>query len=396
MNVLDLLIVLALFVSVLGGYRRGFWLGLAQYAGALAGILIGARFAPDVVDRFGIVDPAGRQAVAIIVIVVASAIGGTVGFWLVGPIRRRLLNTPVLGALDSLAGAVLSAAVTLIVAWLLALTFARGPVPEVSRAIQQSTIIRQVDESIPASPAFIDRVQRVLSGTLLPPIFTGLEPELPSPVSPSNTSITDGVRAAAASTVRIEGLGCGGIATGSGFAVGNGLIVTNAHVVSGTAGTRVSAPDGQSAAATVVYFDPGRDLAILRAPDLRLTPLVAGEARTGTEGAVIGYPGGGPSASPPPSSRAGSTPAAATSTAAASSNATSGPSAPRSAPATPAAPSSTNRAASSAPYSPPLSPTPARPTPSPPTRSSPASAKPPPTPKRSTRGSSPACGSEWG
>jgi S1-C subfamily serine protease len=293
-NVLDLLIVLALFISVLGGYRRGFWLGLAQYTGALAGILIGARFAPDIVDQFGIVDSAGRQAVAILVIVVASAIGGTVGFWLVGPIRRRLLKTPLLGALDSLAGAVLSAAVTLVVAWLLALTFARGPVPEVSRAIQQSTIIREVDESIPASPAFIDRVQQLLSGTLLPPIFTGLEPELPSPVSPSNSSITDGVRAAAASTVRIEGLGCGGIATGSGFAVGNGLIVTNAHVVSGTARTRVSAPDGQSAAATVVYFDPGRDLAILRAPDLRLTPLVPGDARTGTEGAVIGYPGGGP------------------------------------------------------------------------------------------------------
>jgi S1-C subfamily serine protease len=294
-NLLDILIVLAVVAGMVGGYRRGFWLGLAQYAGALAGIVLGARFAPDVVDWFGIIDPAGRQVVALLVIVVASSIGGSIGFWLVGPVRRRLLGVRVLGTLDSLAGAALSAAVTLIVIWLLALTFARGPIPQLAQAIQQSTIIRRVDAAIPASPAFIDRVQQVLSGTILPPVFTGLEPNLPAPVSPSaDSTTTDGVRAAAGSTVRIEGLGCGGVATGSGFAVGDDLIVTNAHVVSGTNRTRVSAPNGQTSAAAVVLFDPERDLAILRAPDLDLPALVPGEARPGTRGAVIGYPRGGP------------------------------------------------------------------------------------------------------
>jgi S1-C subfamily serine protease len=138
-------------------------------------------------------------------------------------------------------------------------------------------------------------VQQILSGTLLPPVFTGLEPDLPSPAVPAPESIdTEGVRAAAASTVRVEGLGCGGIATGSGFAVGNGLIVTNAHVVSGTTGTRVRAPSGRSAAATVVYFDPELDLAILRAPDLGLAALAPDDGEQGEAAAVIGYPGGGP------------------------------------------------------------------------------------------------------
>jgi S1-C subfamily serine protease len=294
-NLLDILIVIAVAFAMIGGYRRGFWLGLAQYLGALGGILLGARFAPDIVNWFGIVDPAGRQVVALVVIFVGAGVGGSIGFWLVGPLRTWLLSRRVLGTLDSIAGAGLSGAVMLVIIWVLALTFARGPVPELARAIQQSTVIRQVDAAVPGSPAFVDRVQRVLSGTLLPPVFTGLEPELPGAVTPSpDSAATAGVRAAAQSTVRIEGLGCGGLATGSGFVAGDGLVVTNAHVVSGTAQTRVSAPDGQSRAATVVVFDPERDLAILRVPGLTLPSLEPGTARSGTTGAVIGYPRGGP------------------------------------------------------------------------------------------------------
>jgi S1-C subfamily serine protease len=229
------------------------------------------------------------------VLVVASSIGGSIGFWLVGPLRRRLLTTRLLGVVDSLGGAVLSAAVTLFIVWLLALTFARGPVPELARVIQQSRIVRELDAALPVPPAFIARVQQILSGTFLPPVFIGIEPELPSSSTPLPESVnTEGVRAAAASTVRVEGLGCGGIATGSGFAVGENLVVTNAHVVSGTNGTAVSTPDGRRRAATVVAFDAGRDLAILRVPGLNLPALLPGEARAGTQGAVIGYPGGGP------------------------------------------------------------------------------------------------------
>jgi S1-C subfamily serine protease len=46
--------------------------------------------------------------------------------------------------------------------------------------------------------------------------------------------------------------------------------------------------------ATVVYFDPQRDVAVLYVPDLKTAPLTFGPASRGTKGAVIGYPGGGP------------------------------------------------------------------------------------------------------
>jgi S1-C subfamily serine protease len=46
--------------------------------------------------------------------------------------------------------------------------------------------------------------------------------------------------------------------------------------------------------ATVVFFDPDRDLALLRVPTLDLQPLrLAPAASNGQPAAVVGYPGGG-------------------------------------------------------------------------------------------------------
>jgi S1-C subfamily serine protease len=104
---------------------------------------------------------------------------------------------------------------------------------------------------------------------------------------------TPGVNTAAQSVVKVTSLGCGGLVTGSGFSIGGGYVATNAHVVSGTHGHRVVTPAGVELAATVVYFDPSRDFALLRAPDLTSPGLGFAPASRGTEAAVIGYPGGG-------------------------------------------------------------------------------------------------------
>jgi S1-C subfamily serine protease len=295
MHVIDFAIAIALVFSLVVGYRRGFWLTLAQYTGLVCGFLVGARFAPDIVDWFGITDPTGRQFAAIAVLVIAGSIGGSIGLGITEPLRRWLLTRRLLGTLDSIAGAGLATAVALVVVWFLTLVFARGPVPELAQALQQSTIVRRLDAATPQTPAFVTRVQQVLSGNFLPPVFTGLEPDLSNPAVPSPDAIdTEGVRAAAAATVRVQGIGCGGISSGSGFAVGNDLVVTNAHVVSGTTRITVAPSRGGVRAATVVAFDPRRDLAILRAPRLGLAGLTPGAARPGMTAAVIGYPGGGP------------------------------------------------------------------------------------------------------
>jgi S1-C subfamily serine protease len=294
-NAVDVLIVVACLIGLFIGYSQGFWLTVARYTGMAAGIVLGIYFTPDIVRRFDITDPVWRQVTAALIIIVAGSVGGSLGFWLGHPLRRWLLDRRVLGTLDSLAGAALSLALTLALVWLLALVLARGPSPDLARAIQQSRIVSQLDEVAPEPPAWVAQIQQILSGRFLPPLFTGLEPSLPSREQPSPASAdTAGVRAAAASTVKVQGVGCGGVATGSGFPVDDELIVTNAHVVSGTSRTTVSTRDGRSRPATVVVFDPDRDVAVLRAPGLNVEPLDQGEARAGTPGAVIGYPGGGP------------------------------------------------------------------------------------------------------
>jgi S1-C subfamily serine protease len=55
----------------------------------------------------------------------------------------------------------------------------------------------------------------------------------------------------------------------------------------------VQAQSGDELAATVVYFDPARDFALLSVPDLTSSGLGFAPASRGTDGAVIGYPGGG-------------------------------------------------------------------------------------------------------
>jgi S1-C subfamily serine protease len=79
--------------------------------------------------------------------------------------------------------------------------------------------------------------------------------------------------------------------------IGDHLVVTNAHVVAGGKHpTVLTYPNGDALDATVVAFDPKRDVAILRVPDLDqpALPLGDGSFDVGGVGAVFGHPGGGP------------------------------------------------------------------------------------------------------
>jgi S1-C subfamily serine protease len=72
------------------------------------------------------------------------------------------------------------------------------------------------------------------------------------------------------------------------------LVVTNAHVVAGADEIVVqSYPDGEAITATVVAFDPARDLAVLHADGLSRPSLPMVAAKEGDVGAVFGHPGGG-------------------------------------------------------------------------------------------------------
>jgi len=292
-TIIDLLILVALVFAIASGYRRGFWLSLAQYAGLLIGVLIGAALAPLLMDALNITDSTVKSLGAVLVLIVLGAIGSSVGYWVGEPIRLRLLAHPESGRIDSYAGAAFSAVALLSVSWFLGLSLKGGPTPQVASAIQRSAILRTLDSVFPKPPAFLARVETIVSGVNFSAAFAGLEPIAPSPLPLPASVNTPGIKAAASETLRIRGLGCGGIVYGSGFPVGPGLVLTNAHVVAGTQQTKVQGTTGTLLDARVVVFDPERDVAILYVPRLALAPISEAAARPGTQGAAIGYPGGG-------------------------------------------------------------------------------------------------------
>lgn len=136
----------------------------------------------------------------------------------------------------------------------------------------------------PATPVPLPQLNDLLTGllaALFPPGGAGT-------VAPS---VQERV---AASTVRVAGADCRGVRVGSGFAARPDLAVTAAHVVAGVTRPEVLRPDGRRLPATVVAFDPDRDLAVLRVDGLGQSPLPLGRPVVGTQGAVFGYPGGQP------------------------------------------------------------------------------------------------------
>ena len=291
-NLIDLLILIAALVGLANGYRRGFWLSIAQYVGLLVGVMLGAASARYVLDYLQINNASARPLGAVLVLVIGGSLGSSIGFAVGEPIRRKILRTGIHTSTDSVAGVALSAFAVLLMCWFLGLSFSRGPSVEIAQQIQRSALLRGLDTIAPRPPPFLASVQQVLAGVQFPPVFAGLEPTLPGALPVPASVDTPGVNHAAQSVVKVASLGCGGIVTGSGFPVGGGYIVTNAHVVSGTSSHTIQKPDGSTMRATVVLFDPERDVAVLYVPGYSVAGLTFGSARRGTEGAVIGYPGG--------------------------------------------------------------------------------------------------------
>ncbi len=287
------MILASVVVGLINAYRRGFWLSLAQYIGLVVGVLLGATAAGPLLDYIGIHNPVARPLGAVLVLVIGGSLGSSIGFAAGEPIRRKILRKGVHTMPDSIGGAVFSTIAVLIMCWFLGLSFSRGPSQEVALQIQHSTVLRTLDRIAPRPPDFLARVEGILGGVTFPPVFAGLEPPLPAPLPIPASVDTVAVQHAAHVVVKVTGTGCGGLVTGSGFPIGNGYVVTNAHVVSGTGNHRVETPDGQVLKADVVYFDSDRDIALLYVPDYTKVSLILGPAERGTQGAVIGYPGGG-------------------------------------------------------------------------------------------------------
>ena len=296
MNILDFLIVGFVLTAVTFGFHRGLWLTAFEYVGLVLGVAGGTLLAPIAVTHLGADQVAVRVIVVLIVVTAGAIVGSTITHELGAPVRRAARHLHAIAVMDGVGGAILTVVATLGTIWYVGLMLSRGPSEPLAQQIQGSAILRQIDDHVPRPPTALASLQEHLSAQLFPQVFVGLDPRLPSRAEANPASIdTAGVRAAAAATVKIEALGCGGMQLGSGFVVDTDRIVTNAHVVSGTSTVRVLVPGSASPKlGRVVAIDPARDVAVILVTNLGLEPLLSAEAERGAQVAIVGYPGGGP------------------------------------------------------------------------------------------------------
>src|SRR5258708_35535905 len=90
---------------MINGYRRGFWLSLAQYVGLVIGVVLGAIAAGPLLDYIGIHNPVARPLGAVLVLVIGGSLGANIGFAARAPIRRNILRQGLHTMPDSVRGA---------------------------------------------------------------------------------------------------------------------------------------------------------------------------------------------------------------------------------------------------------------------------------------------------
>ena len=291
MNLLDLVVVLGTVVAAAGGWKAGFLARVTSWVGVGVGFFVGVWVLPTVLEAIEASSTSTRLLVVVAVLVVAIFVGQAIG--LVAGHRLRAV-LPIGGArtADRSVGAVAGAFSVLIGLWLLLPTLADVE-GWMSRQARGSGVARLVNGAFPDAPDTTQVVRRLVGDGFRPQVFDPFSPSPDAGAPPVDPGIDAAVvERVIASTVKVVGEACKRIQEGSGFVIGDDVVVTNAHVVAGEDEVDVMRPDGKRLRATVVVFDPRRDLAVLRIDRLGLPPLGRADGKSGQTGAVFGHPGG--------------------------------------------------------------------------------------------------------
>jgi S1-C subfamily serine protease len=278
--------------AAVGGYRMGFLARVASWVGLVLGIYAATRLGPVLLDQYQGGMPETRLLVTLGLFLVLSTAGASLGAVAGASIRRLIPPGTGLRTADRAAGGVVGGLGGLVLVWLLVPILAEVP-GVVSEVARNSSIARNIDRYGPDAPQALQDLRRQVSDVNFPEVFARLGPSPGTGPPPGDVAIPAAIRdRVALSTVKVSGTACGRVLSGSGFSPADDIIVTNAHVVAGVDRPTVLKTNGRRLPATVVVFDPNRDLAVLRVPNLDQAALPVADSETGEEGAVYGHPRG--------------------------------------------------------------------------------------------------------
>lgn len=298
LGVLDWVLIALVVAFAVIGWVQGFVVGLLSLVGLVGGAVLGLIFAPQAVSAL---EPGlGTALLAILLVVLAAAIGQWALSWLGETLRERFGGGDSARRVDGAAGALLGSLSVLLVAWLIGTAVASASVPWLSSAARESSVLVAVDRFVPFSPDRLrDPLRDVVVAGGFPEVVAPFVEEVVVEVDEPDpgTGRTPEVRAALGSVVKVLGRAdqCAAELRGSGAVVGPGRVLTNAHVVAGTSRVVVESSGGEPVVATVVFLDSDTDVALLDAPGLEAPPItldreVPGQ---GDPAVIAGHPNGG-------------------------------------------------------------------------------------------------------
>jgi S1-C subfamily serine protease len=297
-NLLDWLLVALVVAYAISGYWQGFIAGAFATAGLLLGGLVGIWLAPRLLGQSA--QALWVSLAALFVVLVCASFGQALLQYVGARVRSGLRWQPV-RALDAIGGAALSMAAVLVVAWALGVAVSGARVPWATAEVNESAVLERVNSVMPehavsALNDFNDVVGSSFFPRYLEPFATERIVRVGRP--PANIARDPDVVAAGDSVYKIRGENvCARGVEGSGFLYGPGRVMTNAHVVAGVSRPTVMV-GRREVPATVVYYNPATDVAVLAASGLTAPPLRFDQsprpARAGQAAAVLGYPLDGP------------------------------------------------------------------------------------------------------
>ena len=298
MSLVDVVLIALALLFALSGFRQGLLVSATSIVGFLGGAVLGAQLSGPVADR---IDGSNVTRVfAALVVVLAGALLGQILAGEIGRALRSRVTWEAAKVVDSVAGAVVSAAAVLLVAWMVASPLASSPFPPVASQVRQSALVQAVDHAVPDSVrAVYDSLREAIDRRGLPDVLDPLTPtqvrDVPAPDQALLSSPV--VASVEGSVVKVSGIApsCSRQIDGSGFVYAPERVMTNAHVLAGVTDPVVHA-EGEEYDATAVYVDEETDVAVLAVPGLPEVPLAftPQPADSGADSIIMGYPGGGP------------------------------------------------------------------------------------------------------